>query len=361
MLAQLLQNAVPIGLDNATPLGGVADRLIASNGDVRVLRPFVGNDGRSYIDHNGPDGKPSVMVTNTPATLRKDDWIQLDQAILRVQKNRLRVFNDLRRRGLSYTIGAGMGKTTLEHQTQSDIGPAQVSMDGNRRGESDRPLFELEGIPLPLIHKDFEFPLREILASRQNGHQSLDSSNAELAARRIAETVEALTIGNYGSFQYAGRSLYGYTTFPDRIAYTLTPPDSAGWTPAVTVHEVLGMRQASMDAFYYGPWMLYHSTDWDEYMDDDYSAAKGDNTLRERLMKIRGIEAVESVDNLSGWQMILVQMTSDVAQAVVGMEMMTLQWESNGGMMLHFKIMCMLLPRLRSDYNGNTGIVHANE
>ena len=58
--------------------------------------------------------------------------------------------------------------------------------------------------------------------------------------------------------------------------------------------------------------------------------------------------------------MLLVQMTSDVVRAVKGMQITTVQWESHGGMMLNFKVMCIMVPQIRADHNGNTGLVHGS-
>ena len=130
---------------------------------------------------------------------------------------------------------------------------------------------------------------------------------------------------------------------------------------ATTVQEVLEMRQQSIDNSYYGPWILYFSPAWGAYMDADYSANKGDNTLRERLEKIDGITAVKQADYLTGTKtMILVQQTSDVARIVNGMDITTVQWESHGGMQLNFKVMAILVPQLRDDYGNQTGIVHGS-
>ena len=93
-------------------------------------------------------------------------------------------------------------------------------------------------------------------------------------------------------------------------------------------------------------------------MDDDYSSAKGDNTLRERIAKIDNITSVDTLDTLTGYQMLLIQQTSDVIREVVGMDMTTLQWMSHGGLQFNFKVMAIMVPQLRADQNGNTGIVH---
>jgi hypothetical protein len=85
--------------------------------------------------------------------------------------------------------------------------------------------------------------------------------------------------------------------------------------------------------------------------------------LRERLQKIDGIQDVRRLDFLPSstnpWTLIMVQMTADVAQAINGMDITTVQWESVGGMRLNFKVMCIQVPRLRSDYYGRCGVLHA--
>ena len=61
----------------------------------------------------------------------------------------------------------------------------------------------------------------------------------------------------------------------------------------------------------------------------------------------------------AAYVMVMVQMTTDVVREVVGMDITTVQWETKGGMQLNFKVMAILVPQLRADQNGNTGIVHA--
>ncbi len=342
-------------MDNLLTNGLTGDpltTLMAHNMDPAVLRPYRGDDGRSYITLNG-----QAVVTNANAVLRKDEWILLDEVVIKAAKERLKVFGDLRSAGLTFNIPNGMSKTVLEHQTQSDISEATISMDGLRRSDSDRPEYTLESLPLPITHKDFSFSARQIMVSR-NGGSPLDTSTAELASRRVSEEIEKLTLGESSSFTYGGGTIYGYTNFPQRLTKTLTDPTSANH--ATTVAEVLQMKTQSQNAKYYGPWVLYNSNAWDAFLDEDYSTAKGDNTLRERLRKIEGIIDVRTSDFLSGTTLILVQQTTDVARAVIGMDITTMQWETHGGMELNFKVMAILVPQLRSDFNNNTGIVHGS-
>jgi len=338
--------------------GDVATRLLEANMDANVLRPWIGDNGKHYVTLI-QNGKPvAVPVGNATATLRKDDWKLLDKAVVKAAKPRLKAVADLRGAGLTFGIN-GMAKTVLETETQSDISDAIVSMDGLRESTADRPVFELTNLPLPIIHKDFNFSARQVMVSR-NGGSPLDTTTAELAGRRVAEIAEKLLLGTYGTYAFGGGTIYGYTNYTNRLTKTITAPTAGGWTGATTVNEVLEMILQAQQAYHYGPYMLYCSLPWDVYMDDDYSTAKGDNTLRERLRKIENIQDVRTLDYLSStnYVLVLVQMTSDVVREVVGMDITTVQWETKGGMQLNFKVMAILVPQLRADQNSNTGIVH---
>lgn len=348
---------------NGQAHGAVASTLLQNGFDVSALRPWIGKDGRTYIAHRDPqDAKKLIAVPtmNATATLRKDEWIQLDTAIITAAKERLRIIADLKSAGLTYNIPNGMGKTVLESENVSDITAATVSMDPARESEGDRPEYDLVNLPLPVIHKDFYFNARQVAASRNSG-AGIDVTTAQLAARRVAEEAEKMAIGIGSQIRYGNGSIYGITNYPDAITTVdVTAPDAGGWTPKITVTEVIAMRQASVNAKHYGPWVLYVSPDWDAYLDEDYSDAKGDNTLRERLMKITGVSDIRTLDYLTGFKLVLVQMTSDVIRLVTGMDITTVQWETHGGMRLNFKVMAIMVPQLRGDHYGNTGIVYAD-
>lgn len=380
---------------NGQANGDVASVLMANQFDPGALRPWIGRDGRTYVTlvQRNVDNTPKLhtsysvqemakkrgmqlneeqvfnmvgtplthnVLTNATATLRKDEWIMLDRAVIAAAKQRLSAFADLRAGGRSFTIPNGMGKTVLEYQKQSDISGASVSMDGIRQADGDRPVYELAGLPLPITHKDFDFSARQTSVSR-NGGSPIDTTTAALSAEKVAEEIEKQTIGTSSLFtSYAGYHIYGYTNFPSRLTKTITSPETSGWTPADTVQEVLQMKKQSTDAFHFGPWAVYCGPDWDPYMDDDYSSSKGDLTLRNRIGRINGLSEPKTLDYMTGYDLLLVQQSANVARAVVAMDITTLQWPTQGGMQLNFKVMAILVPQLRADFNSNTGIVHGS-
>jgi len=338
---------------NGQGQGEVAGVLMHHNFDPNALRPWVGRDGRSYITTNDAGGVPRKIVTNTPATLRRDDWLVLDRAVIQSAKPRLNAVADARAAGLQLVIPNGLGKLALEHEAVSDIGPATTSMDGMREGQADRPLFDLRTLPLPITHKDFHFSARQLAASR-NGGSPLDTTNAALAGRRVAEAVEETYLGTGTAYKFGGGYVYGLANFTNRLTKTITTPG----TNATTLTEVLAMRKQSTDNYYYGPWTLYYGPGWYSQMDTDYSSAKGDNTLKDRLEAITGIDEVKPADYLTTTGLLLVQKTADVARVIVGMDITTVQWPSHGGMQINFKVMAIIVPQVRGDYANQCGIVH---
>jgi hypothetical protein len=385
---------------NGAGHGEVGEALQGVRFDPGMLRPYVHkgqrcvtvNTGRSKINTTTGRVEPiyeQVRIGDlmgqgifspvfNATSLRKEEWIQLDQVVIRAARQRLRAWSDL---ASANTFGGfnGMTKMILEHETMSDPGEAIVDMDGLTDGRTDAPKFQLEGLPLPITHSDFYFSQRRLGISRNSG-TPLDTTMAEAAGRRVAEMIEKTLIGVETGVTYGGNStqvggygrtssVYGYLNFPQRLTkVNLTVP--TGSNPDRTVADVLAMRDQLYGANFYGPYMIYHSTDWDQYLDNDYAFASGtgvtapNKTLRNRLREIEGIQDVRRLDYLTAanshaFTMIMVQMTQDVCRAVDGLGITTVQWESNGGMKVNFKVMCIQVPQLRADFNGNCGILHA--
>jgi hypothetical protein len=61
---------------------------------------------------------------------------------------------------------------------------------------------------------------------------------------------------------------------------------------------------------------------------------------------------------LTDTEMILVEMKARQVREIIGMEVSTVQWEEKGGTTVHFKVMAILIPNIRSDQNDRIGLVH---
>lgn len=358
-----------------------------------LLRPFYDNAGRrrctvntGRTQYDTKLGKEvpvfkSVLVEdlqrrgiNSPvfnaATLTKQAWQFLDDRIVKATRQRLRAFTDLASANSRSGFDA-MSKMTFEYQSQNDPGEAVEDMDALTDGRADRPLVVLSSLPLPITHSDFYFSEREIAVSKGSGMQ-LDSTMAEASGRRVSERVEKVTIGTetgatYGTVSAgpgthrSASTVQGYTNFTYRVTKTdLTTP--TGSNPEAVLADVLEMIETMQGNGFFGPYILYHSTGYSRFLSDDYfrtGSTSAVRSLRQRLMEVEGLTDIRRLDYLtSGYQLILIQMTSDVAEAINGMGITTLQWPSQGGLRQNFKVMCIQVPLLKAPYNGISGILH---
>lgn len=308
------------------------------------------------------------VPTSNALGLRIDDWRHIDRQVVLAARKRLRAWADL---VSASSVGGfnAMGTMTYEYESMSDPGEAVVDMDALSDGRTDSPLFKIRSVPLPITHSDFWFSERRLAVSRNRGNQALDTTMAEAAGRRVAEMIEKTLIGvetgtTFGTDtnRHDGTSkVYGYTTFSPRLTGTLTTP--TGSNPEAVLADVIEMREALYAAGKYGPFMLYYTPAYDAYLDNDYfrtGSTAISRTTRERILAVEGVMGARRLDYWTGstYQMIMVQMTSDTVQAINGMDITTVQWESRGGMRKNFMVMAIQVPVLKSDYNGVTGIAH---
>lgn len=349
--------------------GEIAGKFMA-NGELNPgkMRPYVNTkDGKVYIsvfkggDPKKPENYQAVPINTNATTLRPYEWRQLDQAIIGIAENRLNGVNDLISNGLVYNLGnGGMGTTVLESHSVSDAYEADLTMDGLTRSKNDRPVYTTTYLPIPIIHVDYEINTRVLAASRNMGN-ALDTTAAERAARRVAEKLESMLFTDT-SYAFGGGTIYSYLNHPNINSASLNYHwNDSGATGATIIDDVLTMKQASINDYFYGPWMLYIPTAYETVLDADYDTSTPGTTIRERILKIAGIKDVKVVDTLTADKVLLVQMTSDVVRLVRGMGLTNIQWGEEGNMVTKYKVMTIQVPQIRSDYNGRSGIVLATK
>lgn len=344
---------------NGQAYGDVADRLLEANFNPAVLRPWRHTNGRRYITLN-QGGKKVHYLTNAPATLTPLGWQRIDAAIQRVTRPELHVWGDLQRLGLTYDVPNGMGTTVLVEQVMGDAGAATISMDALKGSERDRPELDTRNFPLPIIHGEWSFSARQLAVARAAG-VPMDTNMAEMVGRRVVEQVESLCVGTAPSYSYGGGTVYGLVNHPARHVKTLTLPTAAGWTPEVTYNEVMEMIVDLQDLLFNGPFGMYFSPSWVRYFGQDYSAAYPGVNLFSKLRSLQdlGLSFIRPLRfGLSGFQIIVFQLTSNVIRAVNGMDLVTLQWDTKGGLAKNFKTMCIYVPQIGANTNNEVGINH---
>lgn len=335
------------------PAGGSLNKLMAANFDPRVLRPWQDTSGQNFFDR--PDGSVSAAMAGS-ATLKRDEWLDIDSTVIEVARTRLRGIRDLETYGLVKTLPNALGKTMYGWETVSDMGPDQVNMDMVLRPQNERLLFGYENIPLPVSLKGFDLNARFLAVTRRDG-SGIDTAQARKAAMKVVEGMEDRLFNGWG-FSYGGGTLYGYTTYPHRNTGSLLASwTDSGTTGVMCLKDILAMKEKLRLNKQHGEVIIYISPDYEKKLDEDYKS-ESNITIRERILQLSGIREIAVSDFLPYDTVLMIQLDRGTIELIKGMDPTTVQWDSEGGARLHFKIIALSVPRFSVDDEANCGIVH---
>lgn len=323
---------------------------------------MIANAMISKPDTLGASGPGQLLMANgwdpqclrDNSVLRKDEWIEFDKTLVPIARQRLRGVNDLISAGLTLTLGNGMGTTILQWEEVSDMDDADVSMDGVTRGVHDRVRFDINNLPIYIVHKDFHVNLRNLESSRRLGIP-IDTTQIEVATRKVADQVENILF-NGTSLTFGGNSVFGYRTAPNRNLFTVAPLWGSA-TGLQIVTDVIDMIQAAQADNMFGPYVLYMGTNYWNLLLNDYKL-DSDKAIIQRIRELEGISAVRVADVLPVDHVLLIQMTKDVVDLVIGMQPRVVQWDVEGGFQTNFKVLTILVPRMKNDFDNRSGIIH---
>ncbi len=317
-------------------MGPVAQRLLSSGFDPQALR--------------------------TLDVLQKEEWMQIDQTVIEVARKNLVITERLMSSGLRYPVANALGTTQIQWERQSDMGPAEVSMSGVSEGERDRMTFDLATMPLPIIHKDFSLNIRALNASRNRG-QALDTAQIALATRIVSELIEYIIVNGHG-MTFGGQAIEGLANATNRNTGQVVKNwvmGASGASGEEIVDDVLRMITQLRDDNMNGPYgMIVGDANYLHLM-EDYKA-ESDKTILSRMLEIPQLSFVVPSKDIPTNYVIMFQLTRDVIEVVDGIQPMVVEWNTLGGMVTHYKVMAIMVPRVRSTKTGQSGIcVYTNQ
>ena len=287
----------------------------------------------------------------TNALLREDEWKQLDERLVQIFAESINGIADLRDRDLTVDLGS-MGTIISQYEKLSDMDAADVNMAAGVEPEQDRPDYALVSVPVPVISKGFQFDIRHLSSSRMLG-QSLDTTQSEVAARKVAEGLEDILF-NGNSTVMGGNPIYGYLDHPDR-----NPVSGSDWGTAANIYtDILAMVTALFADRAYGPFILYLNS-----VQYSQTLAISDTTrIRSELQvavdSIPALEAIRISDKVPAGEGVMVNMSRDTVELAIAEDVANVEWESMGGMVAHFRTLTVAVPRVKSDYGNRCGLAH---
>ena len=338
------------------------------------MRFTVGNDkspiAGALLRALNESGELSVASLRALSPLNDKAQVLVDKAVVEVGLERLTLVADLLADGLTYPVTDPLSVTQIEWESISKTGGAQRTMSPKARGENQLPERTISRLPLYLTTDDFSVGIRTLKMSQRVG-QPLDMTLIKQATRRVNEALEDAAINGATTIDgqamvVGGYSAPGLNNAPNANTKALsvdwTGTNTVGTTGPLCVDDVLAMISTLQADKKFGPYNLYLGTKAGNMIEGDFKANTTD-TIRQRLERIQAggrplnIRVADQMPNAStGVQATMVQMTSDVIEIVNGQPPVVIPWTSLDGFTLYWLVMAIMVQRVRSDYDGNSGV-----
>lgn len=336
--------------------------------DPFAMRPYVNKRGIPVIAvvsgmKQNADGTQTPVYREkqvfTNALLRKYEWEMIDAEVEDVMRQPLVGVNDLLAAGLTKPLGS-IGTSISTYEQLSDMSDADVSMTLTpKKGENDRVEFTPQSIPVPIISKPFSLDLRTLDASRRIG-ESLDVTQARVATLKVRETLESILF-NGSDIVVDTFAIYGYTNHPKRDTATATQYGGGDWGTAGNAHKtVVGMITALNAKGFFGPFGLYiNSTQYSEILQLWSTGNTAESQLSTMQRTIPDLKFVRRAPKLDAGECVLVQLSKEVVDLAIAMDVTPVSWQEYGGMVNEFRVMTAVVPRIKFDANDQCGVAHA--
>lgn len=309
-------------------------------------------------------GCSSIPELRSLAPLPVDAQRLIDNAVVKVGRERLVIVDDLLNANLTYPLPDPLSVMELYWESEIEAGHAIRTMLPDARGE--RQIGQRTGhrVPIYITMDDFSFNIRTLRASERVG-APLDTTAVESATRNVNEATEDAVWNGFSDqsgnlIKVAGNSAVGILNAPDVATQAYVDGESwavAGHSGEDIVADVLAMIDQAVADKFYGPFNFYMPLNYASKLNQDFKSATS-GTILERLLAIktdggRGIN-FRPVAQLPANRTALVQMTSDVIDLVVGQTPTEVSWSSPDGFRYYAVIMAVIVQRLK---NAGKGIV----
>lgn len=321
--------------------------------------------GMDYFMSNEEEKKEIIA---NQSKLEKDEWETVSDTMVQIAQERLVGIEDLRSAGLTRSISLA---TQVDiWQKISEFTEADVTMDGEVDSREDDVTYTPTGVPVPITHKNFRVSERNLQSSRRM-NDSLRTDGVAAATRRVSEMLEYLLFNGWtpsvSDADGDSFTMYGYLTHPDRNIVGGSDWSNAGpgESNAGNIRETLVAMINALDADNYsggGYWLYIAPPQWREFRSTVEVNGQGNRTARARFLDEfdQEIAMVSRAGKLPDGTAVMVSPQADVVELAVAEDISTIEWQSGSGMTNMYKVMAAMAPEIKSDANGNSGVVTTN-
>lgn len=284
------------------------------------------------------------------ATLRRDQWEKLDDNLMEAARQNLVGVQDLRDMDMvndDYEVFHTL--STIERADQGL--EAERSMSGRAPAPQHNIEIDELSFAIPFYQVGFGFGARALGAARQTG-QPLDMETAREGMDEVMDIMEG-DLFNGASLSYRGGSIPGYTTESNRNTYT-----GSDWgTTTNVIPDVNSAEEQIGNAGYDNSPLGLYVANTQFYEMKSISSNLEMSPLDYIQQERDQIQFVKKSGKLSSGTAVLVALQTNVVDLIIAEDLNNVEWEDPSGTFTNFKSMFVGVPRVKSDKEGNSGIV----
>lgn len=381
----------------------------AANGTITAAQDFEGEGstlhGAALFSPLSGQRKRALKQLRAQSSLTADEWQQLDNKVFASAESRKKeAKKKLREAGLTadstleidewfdtmgdtlteheapatfvnklvgdgYGTNASLNRYVYIYQLRAANQDADVSMNGRAQSEQGKPGYGFSGIPLPIVHADYEIEARELQNSRVFG-ESLGDVGAEQAREAVDHKIEEIALDGWGGQIQTERGMFTLTGVNNRSVDPImgisadgefSDPQmvldtiDAAYTQAETQGDADNLGPAYSET---GAYMVIPTAQWGEVTRGTYKAQAANEPLLDRIeQKYPNLELVHAPRLQAGRSVFIPQSKRyfDLADAQAPTNM---SWEVDGGMAVRNKVMASRVPVVKEQPDSVYGIVN---
>lgn len=316
-----------------------------------------GNRGFQYLTAN-ENGRAELMANSS---LQKDEWEELQSTVIENRRQPLSIVNDLRSSGLTRPMDLST-MTSIWQKVSHVPDNAEITMNPGTRTDTDDVTYSTDGVPLPVVHMDWNIDRRMLLVSRNQG-QGLDTVVPAQLTRHVQQTVENMVVNGWNT-TIDGRQMYGLRNHPSRNTYTGSNWDDGTTDSSDIRNDILAMIERLENDEYQPPYRIYLSrNEWQvlrKKIADLSGGDTSDTNMRERIAEEfdTEIDSISVSPEIPNGEAVMFKPSSDVISLGVAEDVQAIEWDDPDGWKHHFKVMAAMNVELKDTEETQMGLVH---
>lgn len=320
--------------------------------DNAVIRGYRGSGGRQTANEQILDFEEHEA--------REDDVLQEVRTNLTMMEQVM---------AAGFTRDTSLARTEyIKQRTDKWSNKAEISMDGRAESQPDERVKERFGVPIPIVHVDYEIPARRQQQSMNFG-ESIEDEQAEEAGRVLRETEENLFLDGWGptvpDSQGNNLDLYGVKN----SAVSINGTAAGDWGSPSNVLDTIdddilnpletqtADNDRGPDPVESGVWLWYHPNQRSDLRAAD-PRGDGNMSLMQRIEQDYPYIEMRAAGELDDGEVVASVQDNRFLEILTAQAPTNLSEEQEFGLATSYKTLASRVPFFRTTYDSVKGHVY---